>query len=613
MTSISIDIKDGLSSSVAIKGPCKVATTANVTLLGEQTIDGVAVVTDDRVLVKNQTTASDNGIYVVDTGNWRRSKDFNKTKDVKTGTLVNVTSGTGAGVWELTTADPISVGSTNLVFAQSILTSLDVIDEDDMASNSATKVPTQQSVKAYADTKLKKDMTDLTTGVVSIDMANSTQTNEGPFYTQILTTDHNVNKTGLGGLFGGVLRLVTYVGGLTMRGYRIAFQSTLLHDQKAQHAENQFVAGTFQAIGSASGAFNGSGLTAATAKGGLFAGNSYVGAQSGYTYLYNGTATEFNTAFLTGSSVYYKSGIQVVGLDEVQGSEIDAAISISGSGGLPGKKGYRHGILFGSQNAGNPVDAVNGVLIGDYYNPTAAIPLVANVGIDLRNYDWVSGIILTKAFKVGVNGTVEIGDPAVATSPALDFHSSGAGNDYDARFFPTGGSAVDGSGTLTFVGARLNIDAPIRLQGGSALVLAGSGNPEGSATAPVGSVYTDTANRGVYYKSTGTGNTGWTWVDIGSTPISKSADFTLAAGERYIGNLKAGSTCTVTLPAPSTCPGRVVDITNYQAFTVVSASANIIAQTGSGPTSAILPATTGKWATLVADPGLSAWRIMRSN
>jgi hypothetical protein len=117
MTSIQIDIKDGLSSSVAIKGPCRVATTANITLAGEQTIDGVAVVTDDRVLVKDQTTVSDNGIYVVDTGNWRRSKDFNKTKDVKKGTLISVTDGaTNAGIWQLTTSDPIVVGTTSITF-----------------------------------------------------------------------------------------------------------------------------------------------------------------------------------------------------------------------------------------------------------------------------------------------------------------------------------------------------------------------------------------------------------------------------------------------------------------------------------------------------------------
>ncbi|MER9330223.1 hypothetical protein [Mesorhizobium sp. M0488] len=119
MTSVQIDIRDGLSSSTAIKGPVRCATTGNITLSGEQTIDGVAVVTDDRVLVKDQTTASDNGIYVADTGNWRRSKDFNKTRDVKTGTMVVVTNGTtGAGWWQVSTADPISVGTTNIAFAR---------------------------------------------------------------------------------------------------------------------------------------------------------------------------------------------------------------------------------------------------------------------------------------------------------------------------------------------------------------------------------------------------------------------------------------------------------------------------------------------------------------
>lgn len=121
MTSIQIDINDGLSSSTAIKGPCRVATTANIALTGEQTIDGVAVVTDDRVLVKDQTTASENGIYVADTGPWRRAKDFNKTRDVKTGTMVNVFAGTvGAGQWQVSTADPITIGTTSIVFVQTV-------------------------------------------------------------------------------------------------------------------------------------------------------------------------------------------------------------------------------------------------------------------------------------------------------------------------------------------------------------------------------------------------------------------------------------------------------------------------------------------------------------
>lgn len=53
----------------------KVATTANITLSGAQTIDGVAVVAGDRVLVKDQTTASQNGVYVVASGSWARATD----------------------------------------------------------------------------------------------------------------------------------------------------------------------------------------------------------------------------------------------------------------------------------------------------------------------------------------------------------------------------------------------------------------------------------------------------------------------------------------------------------------------------------------------------------
>ncbi|TGR22407.1 MULTISPECIES: hypothetical protein [unclassified Mesorhizobium] len=118
MTSITTARLDGLSSSTAIKGPCKVATTANIILTHEQTIDGVSVVTGDRVLVKNQTTATDNGIYIADTGVWRRSADFAKTRDVRQGSLVLVAEGSAnSGLWQVATADPISIGTTEISFS----------------------------------------------------------------------------------------------------------------------------------------------------------------------------------------------------------------------------------------------------------------------------------------------------------------------------------------------------------------------------------------------------------------------------------------------------------------------------------------------------------------
>lgn len=116
MTSIAIDLTDGLSSATAIKGPCRVATTANITLSGEQTIDGVAVVTADRVLVQHQTNAVENGIYVADTGAWRRAKDFSGNRDIRKGTRITVTDGAGAGDYQVTTSNPIVIDTTSLAF-----------------------------------------------------------------------------------------------------------------------------------------------------------------------------------------------------------------------------------------------------------------------------------------------------------------------------------------------------------------------------------------------------------------------------------------------------------------------------------------------------------------
>lgn len=65
---------DNIAQGLNTKAPVLVATTTNITLSGEQTIDGV-LTSSSRVLVKNQGTAANNGIYVSNSSTWTRSLD----------------------------------------------------------------------------------------------------------------------------------------------------------------------------------------------------------------------------------------------------------------------------------------------------------------------------------------------------------------------------------------------------------------------------------------------------------------------------------------------------------------------------------------------------------
>ena len=87
----------------------------------------------------------------------------------------------------------------------------------------------------------------------------------------------------------------------------------------------------------------------------------------------------------------------------------------------------------------------------------------------------------------------------------------------------------------------------------------------------------------------------------GGAPVTKTANFSVAAGETWIINNKSGSSCTVTLPSASTSSGRVLRFQNYQAQTLVSASSNVVPLAGGAAGTAILEAVAGANATLVSD------------
>ncbi len=96
-----------------------------------------------------------------------------------------------------------------------------------------------------------------------------------------------------------------------------------------------------------------------------------------------------------------------------------------------------------------------------------------------------------------------------------------------------------------------------------------------------------------------------------NAPVTKTGDFSVGTAENWLINNKASSSCVVTLPTASSFTGRQLTITNYKAFTVVSASSNVVPIIGGSAATGILAALIGEWATLVSDG--TNWIIMQSN
>ena len=110
---------DNLVQGLDAKASCRVATTANITLSGTQTIDGVPVISGQRVLVKDQSTASENGIYVVAVGVWLRATDAD-TWDELIHAFTFVEGGTvnGNNGYVCTVAPGGTLGSTAVTWVQ---------------------------------------------------------------------------------------------------------------------------------------------------------------------------------------------------------------------------------------------------------------------------------------------------------------------------------------------------------------------------------------------------------------------------------------------------------------------------------------------------------------
>lgn len=110
---------DSVAQGLDVKASVVAATTANITLSAPQTIDGISVVAGDRVLVKNQTTTSANGIYLVEAGAWTRATDSDTFAKLVSAFVFVETGTINADTGYVCTVDAGgTLGSTAITFAQ---------------------------------------------------------------------------------------------------------------------------------------------------------------------------------------------------------------------------------------------------------------------------------------------------------------------------------------------------------------------------------------------------------------------------------------------------------------------------------------------------------------
>jgi hypothetical protein len=104
---------DYFATGLSWKQPVLCATTANISLTGVQTLDGISAVAGSRVLVKNQTAAAENGIYISSASAWSRSTDTNDWTELLSAIVFVESGNTLAGsAWYCTAQPGGTIGTT---------------------------------------------------------------------------------------------------------------------------------------------------------------------------------------------------------------------------------------------------------------------------------------------------------------------------------------------------------------------------------------------------------------------------------------------------------------------------------------------------------------------
>lgn len=423
----------GRRSTLSFKEQCRVATTANITLSGYQTIDGVTLAARDtnlRVLVKNQTDSSENGIWVARATAWVRATDFDNNDDVRSGTQVYVVGGSaGTGTYYVSSADPIYIATSALTFAR-VLDPLGTMSTQN-ANAVAITGGTVNGVSIGATTRAAYaniGRTELSggktysgassssnsfmwmggtsiTGTASVAPANGITS---PFNLYIGGDSVDTTTSGNGNLIGFSFE---HAVSATHTGGRTAIQGYLpIVGAPSVAAGSDGYVGV-QGMARASANFGGTTGVYTNYKGNVFGGNSNVWATAAGTFLEHIVSQEFDVSIQTGASAANKYGISIIkgSIDRVRGVYDDAAISINDQYN-PSSPGWKIGLAFGGYGH-QWAFASDSTLIGVQLaqaGPTSGDPAVADLGVDFTNATFTTAAFASTGFKVDGSGRVSL-------------------------------------------------------------------------------------------------------------------------------------------------------------------------------------------------------------
>jgi len=222
---------DSIAQGLSPKQAVKCATTANITLSGLQTIDTYTTLSGDRILVKNQTSSAQNGIYLASATAWTRSTDMDVWSEVPGAYTVVINGSTNANTsWVTTASDTGTIGVTAMPWVQFSGSGTYFAGTGlSLSSNTFSITNTGVTAGSYgsasqtltATVNAQGQLTSLTASNIVI---SASQTTSGTFSSSLLSGSYT-GITGVGTLTAGTWNASTIgvayggTGAVTLTGY----------------------------------------------------------------------------------------------------------------------------------------------------------------------------------------------------------------------------------------------------------------------------------------------------------------------------------------------------------------------------------------------------------